>query len=68
MVIQSSSWTNVEAGVAQSSILRQSLFPKYINDLVDGLSSNVKLFAADASVFFVIHDSGIDASELNDDL
>lgn len=37
----------------------------YINDLVDGLSSNARLFA-DISLFLVIHDVDISIKELND--
>ena len=62
---QSSSWTNVKAGVPQGSILGLLLFLIYINDLADGLSSNIKLFADDTSLFSVIHDSGITTLELN---
>ena len=65
---QSSSWTNVKAGVPQGSILGTLLFLVYINDLDDGLSSNAKLFADDTSLFSVIHDSVITTSELNSDL
>ena len=44
------------------------LFFVYINDLVDGLSSNAKLFADNTSLFSVIHDVGTSSNELNNDL
>ena len=53
---QSSSWTNVNAGVPQGSVLGPLPFLIYINDLPEGLSSNAKLFADETSLFSVVHD------------
>ena len=66
---QVSSWTGVNVGVPQGSILGSLLlFLVYINDLADGLSSNVKLFADDTSLLSVIHDVDTCSNELNNDL
>ena len=53
---QDSSWRDLNAGVPQGSILRPLLFLVHINDLLNGLKSNPKLFADDTSLFSVIHD------------
>ena len=64
---QFSTWKSVNAGVPQGSILGPLLFLIYINDLTEGLSSNAKLFADDASLFSVIHDIQTSAKNLNKD-
>ena len=60
---QVSSWKSVNTGVPQGSILGPLLFLVYINDLADGLWSNIKLFADDTSLFLVTSDV-----QLNKDL
>ena len=46
-----SSWTSLEAGVPQGSVLGPLLFLIYNNDLTDNISSDMRLFADDSSLF-----------------
>ena len=49
-------------------ILNPLLFLIYVNDLVNGLSSNAKLFRDDNLLFSVVLNANTTAKELNNDL
>ena len=40
----------------------------YINDLTEGLTTNVKLFSDDTSLFSVVHDTQTSVNDINKDL
>ena len=63
-----SEWEKINAGVSQGSILGPQFFLIYINDLADGISSIVKLFADDTSLFSIVQNKNNSASWLNNDL
>ena len=46
-----SNWKKIEGGVPQGSILSLLLFLIYINDLTDNITSQMRLFADDSSLF-----------------
>ena len=47
-----SEWGEIESGVPQGSVLGPLLFLIYINDLEDGIKSQIKFFADDTSIFY----------------
>ena len=65
---QTSKCSQIKAGVPQGSVLGPLLFLVYINDLTEGLTSNIKLFADDTSIFSVLRDSSSSSLSLNEDL
>ena len=65
---QTSSWSPILAGVPQGSILGPLFFLIYINDLGNNISSTVKLFADDASIFSIVHDLDLSSKQLKNDL
>ena len=62
---ESSNWSSISTGVPQGSLLGPIFFLVYINDLVENVSSDAKLFADDTSLFTVVSDEGIAADQLN---
>ena len=65
---KSSIWSPITAGVPQGAVFCPLLFFIYINDLVDNISSEAKLFPDDTSLFTVVYDVDIAADQVNRDL
>ena len=52
----------------QGSILGPLLFLLFINDIVNGIDSNIRLFADDTSLFIIVDNAPYAAACLNFDL
>ena len=62
-----SQWAKVKSGVPQGSVLGPVLFLCYINDLPDGVKSELRLFADDTKLFSTINNI-TDCLDLQNDL
>ena len=63
-----SDWTYIRAGVPQGSILGPLLFLLFINDIVNDIGSNIRLFADDTILFIIVDDPVTAAGCINADL
>ena len=65
---KNSSWLTSRSGVPQGSVLSPIFFLVYINDIVDGLQNDIKLFVDDTSIYSIVKDKDEAAANLNQDL
>jgi len=59
---------DIKAGVPQGSILGPILILTFINDIVNEIFCNIKLFADDTSLYIVVEDEYASAELLNSDI
>ena len=62
-----SDWAPVISGTPQGTILGPILFLSYINDIVDSVSSKIKLFADDTKIYRELRNPSLDEQYLQTD-
>ena len=67
IVNSSSSQKDIYAGVPQGSSFGHLLFLIFINDIVKGINSNIRLFADDTSLYIIVDSPDTSANLLNSD-
>ena len=63
-----SDWRYIRTGVPQGSILGPLLFLLFINDIVDEIGCNIRLFADDTSLYITVENPDMAAELVNIDL
>ena len=63
-----SSWRRIFAGVPQGCIIGSLLFLIFINEIVNNIGANIRLFADDTSLYHIVEDLLLTALLLNLDL
>ena len=61
----SSFWNYIRAGVPQGFILGPLLFLLFINDIINCIDSNIRLFADDTSLFIIVENAPYAATSLH---